>query len=47
METASNGTIISYYIYGLGLIAKINASTEDAYYYQYDGLGASFVDSTY
>ena len=40
-ETDVNGTITAYYVYGLGLISKIDASGEDAYYYQYDGLGST------
>jgi len=38
-ETDINGNITAYYIYGLGLVSKIEGS--NAYYYQYDGLGST------
>jgi len=38
-ETDSSGTIVSYYVYGMGLVSKIT-SDGSAYYYHYDGLGS-------
>ncbi|MDD5194197.1 MAG: hypothetical protein PHQ96_00800 [Candidatus Omnitrophica bacterium] len=38
-ETDNSGNITAYYVYGLGLISKIEGS--NAYYYQYDGLGST------
>jgi RHS repeat-associated protein len=38
-ETNTSGTITAYYVYGLGLISKIEGS--NAYFYQYDGLGST------
>jgi RHS repeat-associated protein len=45
-ETDSAGTITSYYVYGLGLISKIEGN--NAYFYQYDGIGSTvaITDST-
>ncbi len=46
VETDSVGVIIAYYVYGLGLISKIEGI--NSYYYQYDGLGSTIAitDST-
>jgi RHS repeat-associated protein len=46
-ETDANGNITTYYVYGLGLIAKITPQNQ-AYYYHYDGLGSTIAitDST-
>ena len=38
-ETDSFSAITAYYVYGLGLISKIEGS--NAYFYQYDGLGST------
>lgn len=38
-ETDASGNIQAYYVYGLGLISKIEGS--NAYFYQYDGLGST------
>jgi len=38
-ETNASGTITAYYVYGLGLISKIEGN--NAYFYQYDGLGST------
>jgi len=38
-ETNPSGTITAYYVYGLGLISKLEAS--NAYFYQYDGIGST------
>jgi len=38
-ETTSSGIITSYYVYGLGLISKIQGA--NAYFYQYDGIGST------
>ena len=38
-ETDTSGNITSYYVYGLGLISKIEGN--NAYFYQYDGLGST------
>ncbi len=39
-ETNSGGTISAYYIYGLGLLAKITSDGTQCYYH-YDGLGST------
>jgi len=39
-ETDSNGTITTYYVYGLGLISKI-LPDNTAYYYHYDSRGSA------
>lgn len=38
-ETDASGKIKSYYVYGIGLISKIE--NNQAYYYQYDGAGST------
>jgi RHS repeat-associated protein len=38
-ETNASGAIIAYYVYGLGLISKVIGN--NAYYYQYDGIGST------
>lgn len=38
-ETDNSGNIQAYYVYGLGLISKIE--NNNAYFYQYDGLGST------
>ena len=38
-EADASGNIHSYYVYGLGLISKIQGN--NAYYYQYDGIGST------
>lgn len=40
-ETDAGGNVTSYYIYGIGLVSKINATNNNTYYYQYDGLGST------
>jgi RHS repeat-associated protein len=40
-ETNEGGTIQNYYIYGLGLISRINASTNTSNYYVYDFRGST------
>ncbi len=39
-ETDGSGNITAYYVYGLGLLAKITPAG-DAYYYHYEGLGST------
>ncbi len=39
VETDAAGVITAYYVYGLGLISKIEGT--EPYYYQYDGLGST------
>jgi len=39
-ETDSNGNILAYYVYGLGLISKISPAGE-AYFYHYDAIGST------
>ena len=38
-EANASGVISAYYVYGLGLISKIEGSS--AYFYQYDGIGST------
>jgi len=38
-EADASGNIHSYYVYGLGLISKIEGN--NAYFYQYDGIGST------
>jgi RHS repeat-associated protein len=38
-EADASGTVTAYYVYGLGLVSKIVGN--NAYFYQYDGLGST------
>ncbi|MBC8526842.1 MAG: RHS repeat protein [Candidatus Cloacimonetes bacterium] len=40
METDENGNVINYYIYGLGLISRIDANNNTNYYH-YDSIGST------